>query len=78
MTTGTRSIATTSSSPNCRHWAAMVPAATATVLGPAISWARASAADTPSVTKSKGASEWFRTHSLGTRWVTTTTGTSNG
>ena len=76
MTTGTRSIATTSSSPSCRVWAAIVPAVTATVLGPAISWARASAAATPSVTNSKGASGWFCTHSVGTRWVTTTTGAS--
>src|SRR5664280_2105560 len=76
MTTGTRSIATTSSSPSCRHWAAIVPAVTVTVLGPAISWARVRAAAPPSVTNSKGASGWSRTHCVGTRWVTTTTGAS--
>jgi hypothetical protein len=49
---------------------------TATTLSPAISCARATAASTPAVAKENGASGWASTQSVGTSWVTTTTGTS--
>ena len=54
----------------------MVPAVTATVRSSAMSCAFATAASTPSVTKWNGASGWASTQSVGTWWVTTTTGTS--
>src|SRR5215218_3005190 len=60
------------------HCRATVPAVTATVLSAAISWARLSAAATPSVTKEYGPPGCASTHLVGTRCVTTTTGRSNG
>lgn len=54
-------MATASSRPSSRHCRAIVPADTATVRGPEISYAFATAARTPSVTKWNGAPGWSST-----------------
>ena len=79
ITTGAMSTSISSRRPSSRAWLAIVPAATSTSLSPASSWAAAiPAATPPSVTNVNGASGCASTHSVGTEWVTTTTGRSMG
>ena len=76
MTTGTRSIATTSSRPSCRHWAAIVPAATATVLAARDLLGAGDRRRHAVGHELNGASGWSRTQAVGHLCVTTTTGAS--
>ena len=62
ITTGTRSIATSSRRPSSSAWRAIVPAVTATIPSPAISCAAAIPSATPVVTKRNGASGCASTH----------------